>query len=224
MILFDNVGKAFRSRKDKRELIWPVRNFTTEVRQGESTGILVPEGGGKTTLIDLVSGSEIPTEGEIVRKGGMSWPVSYRGAMSGKMTGKQNLRFLADCYGRNYSAAYDFLVEFSELGRYVDMPLKTYSNEQRNRLAISMLFAMDFKLIIVDDVFESGDGRFRRKLASYIEENKSNITFFMATGSVRLIEQYCQRAGVLKDGTVTFYDTKQEAIAVFQELEESLLD
>lgn len=216
MIQFENVGKAFKSRKDKGEIVWPIRNFTATIVDGESTGILVPEGGGKTTLIDLVGGNELLTEGRIRRAGHISWPASNRVLFHPRMTGKQNLRFLTDCYGRNFNAAYEFVAEFSELGRFVDMPMRQYSSEQRNRLAISTLLAMNFEFILVDDTFESGDIKFRRKIVSHVQDNQ--VTFFMATGNVRLVERYCKRAGILKDGTVTFYDTVAEAIEIFKEM------
>lgn len=217
MIRFENVGKAYKSRRNKREIVWPLRNFTATIVDGESTGILVPEGGGKTTLIDLVAGSELLTEGSITRGGHISWPASYRGVINARMTGRQNLRFLTDCYGRNFASAYEFVREFSELGRYVDLPVKQYSNEQRNRLALSALLAMNFNFILVDSALEAGDTSFRKRMAEFIRDNNANITFFMATGNTRLVERYCQRAGVLRDGRVTFYPTIPEAIAAFKQ-------
>ena len=220
MIRFENVGKAFKSRREKGEILWPIRHFNATIVDGESTGILVPDGGGKTTLIDLVGGSELLTEGRILRAGHISWPASNRILFNPRMTGKQNLRFLTDCYGRNFKAAYEFVAEFSELGRYFDLPVKQYSNEQKHRLALSTLLAMHFEFILVDDSFEAGDGKFRRKITAHVEENQDRITFFMATGNTRLVERYCQRAGVLRDGTVTFYDTIAEAIEVFKDLQD----
>jgi len=217
VIRLENVGKAYKSRRNKREIIWPIRNFTATIVNGESTGILVPAGGGKTTLIDLVAGSELLTEGSIMRGGHISWPANFRGIFSPKMTGKQNLRFLTDCYGQGFAGAYQFLQEFSELGRYVDLPMRQYSNEQRNRFALTALLAMNFEFILVDDTFEAGETGFRQRLAQFIQDNRNNITFFMATGSARLVERYCQRAGVLRDGTVTFYPTVPEAIAAFKQ-------
>jgi capsular polysaccharide transport system ATP-binding protein len=155
------------------------------------------------------------TEGSITRGGHISWPASYRGVISAKMTGKQNLRFLTDCYGVNFAAAYEFLQEFSELGRYVDLPVRQYSNEQRHRLALTSLLAMNFEFILVDDSFEAGDSSFRRKTAQYVKDNSDSITFFMATGNTRLVERYCQRAGILSEGTVTFYPSVAEAIEAF---------
>ena len=137
------------------------------------------------------------------------------------MTGKQNLRFLTDCYGRNFAAAHEFLQEFSELGRYIDLPVRQYSNEQRHRLALTALLAMNFEFILVDDAFEAGDSSFRRKTVQYVKDNSDSITFFIATGNTRLVERYCQRAGILSDGAVTFYPSVAEAIEAFGKINDA---
>ena len=136
MIRFVNVGKAFRQRRNKDQLVWPIRNFNATIERGESTAILALEGTGKTTLIGLVSGSENPTEGEIVRTGHISWPASFRGMINPRMTARQNLRFLCDTYGHDFRAAHDFVQEFAELGRYMDLLVKQCNNDQRHRLAL----------------------------------------------------------------------------------------
>jgi capsular polysaccharide transport system ATP-binding protein len=216
MIRFDNVGKAFRHRRNSRELVWPLRNFTATIRHGESTAILAPEGGGKTTLIDLVAGTENPTEGQIIRTGHISWPASFRGMINPRMTARQNLRFLADTYGHDFRSAHDFVQDFAELGRYMDQSLKQCTNEQRHRLAVSLLFAMNFEFILVDDTFEAGDAAFRRKVSDYLDENKGRVALFMATSSIRLAERYCSRIGLLIDGKVTLYDTMAEAVEIYR--------
>lgn len=217
MISFRNAGKAFKSRRDKREIVWPIRHLTATIRKGESTAILAPEGTGKTTLIEMVAGTEPPSEGEILRSGHISWPANYRGAFNQRMTLKQNLRFLTDAFGHDFSSAYAFVIEFAELGRSVDQTLRQYTHEQRQRLAIAILFAMNFEFILVDESFEGGDVHFRRKVTNFIEDNQDKITFFMATSSIRMAERYCQRAGILLNGTVTFYDDFQEALTRFRQ-------
>ncbi|MBX9459246.1 MAG: ATP-binding cassette domain-containing protein [Rhizobium sp.] len=218
MIRFVNAGKAFRARRNKKELVWPIRHFTATILPGESTAILATEGAGKTTLIDLVAGTENPTEGEIIRTGHISWPASFRGMINPRMTARQNLRFLCDTYGHDFGAAHDFVQDFAELGRYMDLLVKQCSNEQRHRLAIAVLFAMNFEFILVDDTFEAGDAAFRRKVAQFIEDNSAHLTFFMATSSARLAERYCKHAGILTEGTVTFYDSMEEAVATFRRM------
>jgi capsular polysaccharide transport system ATP-binding protein len=216
MIRFENVGKAFHGRRNRKELVWPIRHLTGSVERGESTAVLALEGSGKTTLINLVSGSEQPTEGQIFRSGHISWPANFRGMINPRMTGRQNLRFLTDTYGHDFRAALDFVQEFAELGKYVDMIVRQCSNEQRNRLAISILFAMNFEFILVDETFEGGDSTFRRRVTRYIEDNQDRITFFMATSSARLAERYCRRGAVLMDGEIRFFDTIAEAATVFR--------
>ncbi len=216
MIRFIDAGKAYRSRRNRRELVWPIRHLTASIAKGESTAILSEDDSAKTTLIDLVSGTELLTEGEILRSGHISWPASFRGMINPRMTARQNLRFLSDTYGHDFGAAYDFVSDFTELGRQMDQLVRQGTNEQRNRLAIGMLLAMNFEFILVDEVFEAGDGNFRRKVSQYIEDNQDRITFFMATSNVRLAERYCQRGGILLDGTVTFYDSMDEAAREFR--------
>jgi teichoic acid transport system ATP-binding protein len=96
--------------------------------------------------------------------------------------------------------------------------MRQYSNEQRQRLALSILLAMHFEFILVDDMLEAGDRKFRQKMIAHFEEIRDEVTFFMATGNTRLVERLCQRAGVLQDGVVTLYDSVPQAIAAFNEI------
>lgn len=216
MITFRNAGKAYRSRRDKNEIIWPIRHLNATIQKGQSTAIFALEGAGKTTLIDMVAGTEPPTEGEILRSGHISWPSNFRGALNQKMTARQSLRFLTDAFGHDFKSAYGFVQEFAELGRVIDQPLRQYGNEQRQRLSISILLAMNFDFILIDDAFEGGDAYFRRKVADFIDDNRDRLTFFMATSRPQLAERLCDHAGILQDGTVTFYDSFEEAVDEFK--------
>jgi capsular polysaccharide transport system ATP-binding protein len=216
MIRFHNVGKAFKSRRVKNEIVWPIRNLSATIQKGESTAIFALEGGGKTTLINLISGTEPPSEGEILRSGHISWPSNFRGAISAKMTARQNLRFLTDAFGHDFDAAYEFVQDFAELGRSINYNVRQYTNEQRQRLSLSILFAMNFEFILVDDSLEGGDAYFRSKVAAFIEENRDKMTFFIATSKPQSAVRYCNRAGILADGQVTFYDSFDEAADIFR--------
>jgi capsular polysaccharide transport system ATP-binding protein len=216
MILFDNAGKAFRNRKG--EISWILRNISETFPSDENVGILAPSGQGKSTLINLTAGNELPSEGRVLRHTRVSWPYSFRGNVSNKLTGRQNLRFLCDVYGRNFTDAYDFVAEFSDLGRYLDMSLKSYSNEMKWRLSISALFAMNFDCILVDDSMDGGDASFRRRCGQHIAENKDRLSFFIATSNPALVSKYCQTAGVLNDGKLTMYASIDEATAAFNQV------
>ncbi|MDB5526292.1 MAG: transporter family protein [Rhizobium sp.] len=216
MISFENAGKAYRNRKGVTS--WVFRDFNARFPEGRSIGILTPRGQGKTTLISLAAGNEPTSEGRIYRQGRVSWPFGFRSNISNRLTGKQNLRFMTDVYGRNFGDAYDFVAEFSELGRHLDAPMRQYNNEMRGRFAISSLFAMDFSFILIDDSMDGGDNAFRRRCTQYLEENADRLTFFMATGSVPLVTKYCQSAGVLNEGKMTLYDSIPEAVEEFNKV------
>jgi len=216
MILFEDIGKAYRNRKGT--ISWVMRHIDTSFASRDSVGILAPPGQGKTTLINLAAGNEMPSEGRIYRQGHVSWPYSFRGNISAKLSGRQNLRFLCDIYGRNFAEAYDFVAEFSDLGRYLDKAMKVYSNEMRWRLSISSLFAMNFDIILVDDSMEGGDMNFRRKCVEYIQQNRDKQAFFIATSNPVMLTRYCQVGGVLNDGKLTMYDSIDRAIAEFNKV------
>jgi capsular polysaccharide transport system ATP-binding protein len=218
MISFERAGKAYRNRKGA--ISWVFRDFSATFPNGTNVGILAPQGQGKSALISLAAGNEAPSEGRISRQGRVSWPYGSKVNLSYKLSGKQNLRFLTDVYGRNFGQAYEFMAGFCDLGRHLDAPMKGYSNEMRNRFAIGALFAMEFDHILVDDSMEGGDAAFRRKCVQYVEDNRDRFTFLMATSNVALVNKYCQQAGVLNEGKLVLYDTVEEAVEEFNKVNE----
>lgn len=220
MIVFDHVGKAYRNRKNA--VSWVFRDFSAVFEDGVNVGILAPANQGKTTLTALASGNEAPSEGRIYREGRVSWPYGFKGAISQKLSGKQNLRFLTDVYGGNFGRVYEFVAEFCELERHIDSLLKNYNNEMRHRFSVGALFAMGFEHILIDDSLDYGDGSFRRKCVKYLDDNRDRFTLLMATGNVNLVRKYCEKAGVLNEGRLEMYDSVEAAIATFSQAEEVL--
>ena len=213
MIILDNVGKAYR--KKKRDITWIFRNIDATFDDQHNIGILGAAGSGKTTLIDLLSGNDVPSEGQIHRLGRISWPYNYRGNVVNKLTGKQNLRFLADIYGGNFSEILDFVCEFSEIGKMIDQPMKNYSGEMKNRLSVSALFALRFDCLLIDDDINLGDGTFRKKAAQYLIDNAHRQRLIIASSDLQLIMRHCQIGGVLHNGRLKMYPTVQAAVLAY---------
>jgi capsular polysaccharide transport system ATP-binding protein len=216
MIRFENVGKAYRNRKGV--IKWIFRNIDASFPSGANVGILGLPESGKTTLINLVAGNDIPSEGTVHRGGEVSWPYGFRGTLANKLTCRQNLRFMTDVYGRNFKEALDFVTDFTEIGRYIDQPLRNCTPEMRNRLMVGTLFAMEFRTILVDGDFDSGDAYFRRKCAAYIEANSDRLSLFIATGNPATVSRYCNVAGSLDNGQLTMYGSVDDAVGVFTEM------
>lgn len=214
MIVFDNVSKIFKSPRGGRKVI--LENFSAAFRPGLNIGILGRNGAGKSTLMNLISGIDTPTSGRIYREGKISWPLGFRGGVHGRLTGAQNTRFIADIYGKDRNEVLEFVKDFSELGAYLDMPVRTYSAGMRARLAFGICMAIDFEYYLIDEVIAVGDTNFKKKSKRVFDERRENATLLLVSHSSALLRAFCHVGGVMKDGNITFYDDIEEAIDVHE--------
>ena len=130
---------------------------------GAKVGLLGRNGAGKTTLLGMVAGTVRPETGEIRRHGAVSWPLGFGGTFHGDLTGAQNVRFVARIYGMDTDALVAYVAEFSELGEFMNMPVRTYSSGMRARLAFGMSMGVAFDWYLVDEITAVGDANFRKK-------------------------------------------------------------
>jgi len=191
-------------------------NFT--LGQGERFGLLGRNGAGKTTLIKLIGGVELPNSGMIKRRMRVSWPLGFGGGFQGSLTGYDNARFIARIYGRDYRDLADFVEDFSELGKQLKMPVKTYSSGMRARLAFALSLAIEFDCYLIDEVIMVGDQNFQRKCIHELFEKRGDRALILATHSEYFVREYCDRALVLNNGQGTVYDDVSEAISVYDAL------
>jgi capsular polysaccharide transport system ATP-binding protein len=219
MISFQQVTKKFAEKGSRNLTV--LDNIDVTFPNGVNVGILGGSRSGKTTLINLASGSDIPVSGKVVRGGRISWPFGIRANVSSKLTGRQNLRFLTDIYGRDYKEALEFTKEFSELGRVLDQPLKRFGNEQRSRFVATVFFAMDFEHFLVDETFEGGDRHFKKKCGDFAESRLGKATMLILEEQPNLIERFCQVGGILHKGKLTFCDSVQDAIKSYKKLQDA---
>lgn len=179
--------------------------------KGENIGILGRNGAGKSTLLRIISGVEMPDYGEVIRQGRISWPLGFSGGFNGSLSGEENCRFVARIYGEDIDRVVEFATEFSELGQYFHMPIRTYSSGMKARLAFGLSMAIDFTIYLVDEVTAVGDKRFQEKCRLAFAERQARSSVLMVSHNLKTIEQYCKRAAVLDQGKVTFYDSIKEA-------------
>ena len=212
MIVFDNVSKFYPTKDGGRTTI--IENFSAVLRPGINIGILGKNGAGKSTMMRMIAGGEPPSGGAIYRAGRISWPLGFAGGFSKELTGRQNLRFISRLYNVDFQSVVDFVAEFSELGRFLDEPLGTYSSGMRARLAFGSCMAIDFDYYLIDEVIAVGDKNFRRKCAEVFAERRERASVLLVSHSAGMLRQFCDIGGVLADGQLTFYDTLDEAIEV----------
>lgn len=216
MIIFDKVCKAFPRPGGGKKII--LNDFTATFPPGINIGILGRNGAGKSTLMGMISGGEMPDSGRILRHGKISWPLGFNGGVHAKLTGAQNTRFIADIYGKPRNKVLDFVTEFSELGPYLDMPVKTYSAGMRARLSFGICMAIEFEYYLIDEVIAVGDSTFKKKCKEVFDQRRENATLLLVSHSSGLLRSFCDIGGVMHDGQLTFYNDIEEAIGVHEEI------
>jgi capsular polysaccharide transport system ATP-binding protein len=215
MIICRDVCKSYPMGHGRKHVLSGL-NFT--LGEGERFGLLGRNGAGKTTLIKLIGGVELPNSGKIKRRMRVSWPLGFGGGFQGSLTGYDNARFIARIYGRDYRDLADFVEDFSELGKQLKMPVKTYSSGMRARLAFALSLAIEFDCYLIDEVIMVGDQNFQRKCIHELFEKRGDRALILATHSEYFVREYCDRALVLNNGQGTVYDDVSEAISVYDAL------
>ncbi|MEC7258317.1 MAG: ATP-binding cassette domain-containing protein, partial [Pseudomonadota bacterium] len=125
MIRFENLTKSFAIRGERRVVI---DNLNLTLPTGKSLALLGRNGAGKSTLLQMISGTMRPDSGRIIHSGTVSWPVGFGGSFHRELTGAQNIRFIARIYGVDTDALMAFVEDFSELGKFFHMPVRSYSS------------------------------------------------------------------------------------------------
>jgi capsular polysaccharide transport system ATP-binding protein len=182
----------------------------------EAVGIVGCNGAGKSTLLRLIGGAELPTAGEIVRHGRVSWPIGFTGGFNGSLSGEENCRFVARIYGQDVDRVVDETRAFAALSEYFYEPIRTYSSGMRARLAFGLSMAIDFDVYLVDEVTAVGDSRFRRKSQAAFLERKRRSGLIMVAHQIATLQEYCTRCALLDRGILTMYESVDEAAAEYE--------
>lgn len=203
MIDFLGVSKAYVSRGIRKTIL---DRFSFSFPVDRNTAIVGPNGVGKSTLMRLIAGTELPDSGRMIRHGRMSWPLGFSGGFNGSMTGMENVRFVARVYGQDTEAVIDYVREFSELGSSLDLPVRTYSSGMKARLAFGMSLAIDFDCYLIDEIIAVGDQRFKSKSREAFHEKLPHSRIIMVSHSMSQVKEYCQCGLVLAADGISYYD------------------
>lgn len=215
MIVCDHLHKSYPMGKGRKHVL---NGLNFQIASGERVGFLGRNGAGKTTLIKLIGGVELPTSGRVRRHMSVSWPLGFGGGFQGSLTGYDNARFIARIYGCNYSELKDFVEDFTELGRQLKMPVKTYSSGMKARLAFALSLAIEFDCYLIDEVILVGDHNFHEKCRFELFEKRGDRALILASHSAGIIREFCSRAMVLQDGQGTMFTDVNEALEVYNGL------
>lgn len=213
MIDIREVCKDYRTRQGRRRVLDKVN---LKIGPADKVGILGRNGAGKSTMIRMISGAELPTTGSIHRSMSVSWPLAFGGAFQGSLTGMDNLRFICRVYGADARVAEPFVQEFSELGNYLREPVKSYSAGMRARLAFAISMAVEFDCFLIDEIIAVGDSRFHEKCHRELFDRRRDRSLVIVSHDAGYIREHCNRAAVLVSGELHRFDEVQEALEFYR--------
>src|SRR5918912_3656390 len=189
--------------------VWAVRDVSLRIDPGESVGFMGRNGSGKTTFLRLIAGVYRPSSGKIAVTGRVGSLLELGAGFPPDFTGRENIYLSASIYGlrrHEVDRRLDEIVEFSELGKFIDLPIRTYSAGMHMRLGFSIATNVDADILLLDEVFAVGDEAFQRKCVDRILQYKQQgrtIVFVSHSGAA--VERMCDRAVLLRHG-VKEYD------------------
>ena len=215
MIICSNLTKSY-SHAGKRKQV--LNGVDLTIFHGDRVGLLGRNGAGKSTLIKLIGGVEMPTSGKITRKMSVSWPLGFAGGFQGSLTGLDNARFIARIYQRDYANVRAFVEDFTEMGRQLKMPVKTYSSGMRARLAFALSLAIEFDCYLIDEIILVGDQNFQRKCQIEMFEKRQDRSMIVASHSSDFIRTFCNKAVLVNKGKATMMDDVGHAISLYDQL------
>lgn len=213
MIRLREVCKTYRTSHGPHQVL---RDVNLDVARQEKIGILGRNGAGKSTLIRLISGAELPSSGRIDRKMSVSWPLAFGGAFQGSLTALDNLRFICRVYDVSYEDRIAFVEDFSELGRYLREPIKTYSAGMRSRLAFAISMAVEFDCFLIDEIIAVGDSRFHEKCRIELFDKRKDRAMIFVSHDAAYIREHCTRAAVMHDTRLTSFSSMDEAYECYE--------
>ena len=207
MITCENLCKTYKHGPRSKQVLNDV-NLT--IRRGERVALLGRNGAGKSTLIKLIGKVEMLTSGRIVED-----MLGFAGGFQGSLTGYDNARFIARIYRRDYAEIRTFVEDFTELGGELKMPVKTYSSGMRARLAFGLSLAIEFDCYLIDEIILVGDQNFSRKCHVELFEKRADRAMVLASHSIDVVREYCNRAVIIDRGMATAYEDVNQAVDIY---------
>lgn len=210
----------------KKELtyqeFWALKDVNFEVQAGDRVGIVGLNGAGKSTLLKVISGVLKPTEGSVTTNGKIVPLLELGAGFDKQYTGAENIYLYGALLGYSKSfidEKYDEIVEFSELGEFIDVPVKNYSSGMRARLGFSIATVVKPDILILDEVLSVGDAQFRKKSEARIQSMfAQGVTVLFVSHSLEQVKRICNKVIMLEHGTVIAQGDVEDVATIYSTL------
>ena len=237
IIRVENVSMRFRMANDRvtsiKEMVtkmlkrqveykdfWALKNVSFDVKRGEVIGLIGRNGAGKSTILKIISGILKPTEGSVYRGGGIVPMLELGSGFDYDLTGKENIYLNGAVLGYSkefLESRYNDILEFSELGEFINTPIRNYSSGMLMRLAFSIATVVNPEILIVDEILSVGDENFQKKShARMMELMAGGTTVLYVSHNLDQIREMCNRVVWLENHTVTMFGDVKEVCDAYR--------
>ena len=219
----DNI-KEYVIKMIKKELMfqefWALRDISFEVQKGDRVGIMGLNGAGKSTLLKVISGVLKATQGTVTTNGKIAPLLELGAGFDRQYTGAENIYLYGAMLGYSkefLEARYDEIVEFSELGSFIDVPVKNYSSGMRARLGFSVATIVEPDILILVEVLSVGDAKFRKKCENRIQSMfDKGVPVIFVSHSTSQVLRMCNKGILLEQGRLIAQGDVEDVVSVYE--------
>lgn len=236
-VSFQHVTKRFKLFKDDRQRLLSVfrpdsygldilanNDLSFDIARGDGVAFLGSNGAGKSTALKMITGVSYPTGGTVEVHGRVSALLELSAGFDRRLTGRENIILKCQLWGMSKDEINSLLpkiVEFTELGDYLDQPIRGYSSGMRSRLGFACASSIEPDILVVDEALSVGDRRFKKKCLARVKEimSQDNATILFVTHSSGSAKQFCKTGIVLDHGHNMFMGPIADAVAFYESME-----
>lgn len=220
----DNFKELFIKKLKGEKLcfneFWALKDVSFELKKGERLGILGLNGAGKSTLLKVIAGVYKPTKGSVQRYGHMAPMIELGAGFDPNYTGRENIFLYGSVLGFSKEflmSKYDEILEFSELGEFIDVPIKNYSSGMKARLGFSIATVVEPEILILDEVLSVGDAKFRKKCEKKMKKMFDHgVTVLFVSHSLAQVKRLCNKAIILEHGQLIAKGDIDDVVEIYE--------
>lgn len=208
-------------KRNKYEMRTVLHDITLDIKKGETVALIGVNGSGKSTLLKIMTKILYPNKGTVKTYGKLSSLLELGAGFHPDFTGRENIYFNAAIFGlsrQEIDKRMDEIIEFSELGAFIDNPVRVYSSGMYMRLAFSIAINVDAEILLIDEILAVGDQHFQEKCFKKLEELKnSNKTIVIVTHNLQQVNELCSRAIWVQNGVIKLDGNPKEVVKAYLE-------
>lgn len=238
VVRFSNVDKVYKldrkrnyklknilinliQKKEKRKNVKVLENINFSINEGERVAFLGKNGSGKSTILKMITEVTYPTSGTVTVKRKVNALLELNSGFEIDFTGRENIYLKGMLLGLSKSEIKKIendIVEFADIGEYIDYPISTYSTGMKSRLGFAIAIHVEPEILVVDEALSVGDEEFKYKCLDKIEEitSKEKLTLILVTHSTDTAMQFCKRGIVLEKGKILYDGVIKSAVSIYK--------